>query len=172
MVLKIVLGIVLGTLLARWIRRRRCRRVRVGVGFGGLRRLRRHLGHHGFHGPGLFLLARDLRLTPEQVTRLRPLWLSGRDALARARWSQGEAVHGLLSAVASEPLERTRLEAVAARHAEEQAQAGRDLVDAIAAASEILTPEQRDRLRARLGWSSGAESPPFGGGDGPYRTVL
>src|SRR5262245_10815154 len=137
MILKIALGVLIGAAAARWIRRRRC---------GG------HFGwHHGrCHGRGggrrLFWLARDLDLTPEQVDALRPLWLSARNAMGSLRFSHLQSAHALFTAATAEPLDRARLDQVAERHAQDQAQAGRDLVDAVAKVHEVLTPEQREKL--------------------------
>jgi Spy/CpxP family protein refolding chaperone len=160
MIVKIALGVLLGAAAFRFIRRRRCR-----GGFG------HRVSWHGFHGGrALFWLARDLKLTPEQVDQLRPLWLAGRNAVAQLRFSRMQALHGLAAAAATaDPVDRARLDAVAARYAEDQAQASRDLADAIAKAHAVLNQEQREKLRQKLAWFGVGGQAPFSGGDGPYR---
>jgi len=157
MVMKIALGIVIGTLLARLLRhRRRCCRPTPG---------------HGWRHGRWPRLLRELGLTPEQLEALRPVWLSARSAVAELRFSHIQAAHALGSAAFAEPLDRARLDQIAERHADDQARAGRDLVQALARAHEVLTPEQRARLRARLSWLGFAPPGGFTGGDGPYRSV-
>jgi Spy/CpxP family protein refolding chaperone len=78
-------------------------------------------------------------------------------------------MHALWEAASSEPLDRAKLDEAARRHADDHGQAARQLADAVARAYEILTPEQRAKVRAHFGqMAGGGGNPP---GAGPYRTA-
>jgi Spy/CpxP family protein refolding chaperone len=163
----VVLGVLLGAGAARFIARRRFHHGGRGCGFGH--------GFHGFHGRGRrFFWIKDLGLSGEQVAALKEVWLSGRGAIARLRASGFQGLHALFEAATSEPLDRARLDEAARRHGDEGGEAARALADAVARAHEILTPEQRAKLRAQIGrgGGGGGGGGGWGGGDGPYRTFV
>jgi Spy/CpxP family protein refolding chaperone len=173
----LALGIILGAMLGRAFAWRR----RFGFGCGG--GWRRHGFGHGCHGHGhgrarrLFWLFRELGLSGEQIGELKTVWLSARGAVAAMRASGFQSLHALYEAAQSEPLDRVRLEETARRHADDHGQAARHIADAVARAHEILTPEQRAKLRAHLGqmgWGPGGPGGSPGGpgfGAGPYRSA-
>jgi Spy/CpxP family protein refolding chaperone len=178
----VALGIVIGLVVGRAIHWRRfhhgfhggCGRMGHGPWrFGGP--LGRRFGVDGGHlGPRqLFWLIRELRLSPAQMSELKAAWLKGRGAVASVRASGFEAGHAFLEAALAEPFDRARLDDAARRHAEDHAQAARELADAVAHAVEVLTVEQRQILRdrfARFGADFGAGRGPMGPDQGPYRT--
>src|SRR5262249_14332809 len=92
----------------------------------------------------------------------------GGGAVAGVRASRFEAAHAAIGAALAEPFDKVRLDDVARKLADEQGQAARDVADAIARALEILTPEQRAKIREGFG-RFGAR---LGGGreGGPYRS--
>jgi Spy/CpxP family protein refolding chaperone len=155
------------------------------------RALRWHHFHHGFHGGcgrmgsgpwgfrgpfgwrgggprQIFWFVRELELSPAQVTELKDAWLKGRGAVASVRASGLEAAHAVFDAALAEPFDRARVDDAARRHTDHHAQAARDLSDAISRAVDVLTPEQRQKVRERFarygtgGWATGP-------GVGPYR---
>ena len=68
----------------------------------------------------------------------------------------------------ADPFDKARLDDVARKLADEHGQAARDLADAIGRAVEILTPEQRAKIRERFGrFGAGLGGGPDGG---PYRS--
>ncbi len=155
----LVLGVLLGAFAARLVHHRHhC----AGHGWHG------HRCHRG-RGRRLFWLVHELGLSGEQVAGLKEAWLSGRGAIARVRAGGFEGLHALWEAAAGEPLDRAKLDEAARRYGDDCALAARALGDAVARAHDILTPEQRAKLRARLGRSMEGG---WRGGDGPYRTVL
>jgi len=175
----ILLGAFLGVAVSRAIRWRRFHHHfhggcgRMGAGPWGFRGFGRH-GGFGGHGMGrqVFWLVRDLGLSTEQVSVLKDAWLKGRGAVASVRASGLEAVHAVLDTALAEPFDRSRLEDAARRHSDASGQAARDLALAIAAGVEVLTPEQRAKIRerfGRFGSDLGAGRGPFGPDGGPYR---
>ena len=171
----VVLGAFLGFAASRAMRRAHYRHHFGGCGrFGGF-------GHHwggfgrgfgGFGGLGgprrMWWLLRELDLSHEQVAKLKSVWLSARGAVASVRASRFEAAHAAIGAALAEPFDKARLDDVARKLADEQGQAARDLADAIARALEILTPEQRAKIRERFGrFGAGLGGGPDGG---PYRS--
>jgi Spy/CpxP family protein refolding chaperone len=162
----LVLGAFIGAAAIRFAARRRygfgggCGRGFHGRGFYG----------HGFHHRGrhFFGLVRDLGLSREQVAGLKEVWLSGRGAVAAVRASGAQGLHALYEAATSEPLDRARLDEAARAHGAESAKAAVTLAEAVARAHEILTPEQRAKVREHLGRAGGGGAPGWRG-DGPYR---
>jgi Spy/CpxP family protein refolding chaperone len=167
----VVLGAFLGFAASRVMRHRH-----FGHHFGGCGRFRHGGpffmgGHHwgGFGGPRrMFWLLRELDLSREQVGQLKTVWLNARGAVASVRASRFEAAHAAIGAALAEPFDKARLDDVARKLADDQGQAARDLSDAIARALEILTPEQRAKIRERFGrFGAGMGGGPDGG---PYRS--
>jgi Spy/CpxP family protein refolding chaperone len=108
-----------------------------------------------------------------QVRALKVAWLKGRNAVAGMRASKIEGLHALVQAALAEPVDRAELDETARRFADDQGQAARDLVEALDAALTVLTPEQKEKLRARFGrfgTSFGTGRGPFGPDNGPYRS--
>ena len=168
----VVLGAFLGFAASRAMRRAYWRHHFGGCG-GGFG----HWGHHwggfgrgfGFGGPRrMWWLLRELDLSHEQVGKLKQIWLSARGAVASVRASRFEAAHGAIGAALADPFDKARLDDVARKLADEHGQAARDLADAIGRAVEILTPEQRAKIRERFGrFGAGLGGGPDGG---PYRS--
>lgn len=167
----VVLGAFLGFAASRAMRRAHYRHHFGGCGAFG----HGWGGHHwgrgfaGFGGPRrMWWLLRELDPSHEQVAKLKNVWLSARGAVASVRASRFEAAHGAIGAALAEPFDKARLDDVARKLADEQGQAARDLSDAIARALEILTPEQRAKIRERFGrFGAGLGGGPDGG---PYRS--
>ena len=163
----VVLGVLIGAAASRFAMRRRLGFHRWGGGCG----FRHGFHHFGGRGRRFFWIVRDLGLSSEQVSALKEVWLAGRGAIARMRATGFQGMHALFEAATSEPLDRVRLEEAARRHGDESGAAAKALVDAVARAHEILTPEQRAKLRTHFGYAGGGFGGGVGGvGDGPYRT--
>ena len=167
----VVLGAFIGFAASRAMRRAHWRHHfggGCGHGWGG-HHWGRGFGGFGFGGPRrMWWLLRELDLSHEQVAKLKNVWLSARGAVASVRASRFEAAHAAIGAALAEPFDKARLDDVARKLADEQGQAARDLADAIARALEILTPEQRAKIRERFGrFGAGLGGGPDGG---PYRS--
>lgn len=174
----VVLGAFLGFAASRAMRRAHfrhhfggCGHGFGGHGFGGHHwgGFGRGLGGFRFGGPRrMWWLLRELDLSHDQVAKLKNVWLSARGAVASVRASRFEAAHAAIGAALTEPFDKARLDDVARKLSDEQGQAARDLSDAIARALEILTPEQRAKIRERFGrFGAGLGGGPEGG---PYRS--
>lgn len=172
----LVLGVFLGMAASRAIRWRRFHHgFHGGCGrFGGWHRSRFGMGGPAWlgGGPGAFFFFRDLGFSSTQMRALKEAWLKGRNAIAGMRASNVEGFHALVQAALADPVDRAELDATARRFTEDQGQGARDLVEALDAALAVLTPEQKDKLRARFGRFGadfGVDRGPFGPGGGPYR---
>jgi Spy/CpxP family protein refolding chaperone len=169
----VALGILFGVAASRFARHHRGHHHGFGGGCRARHGMRGPFGMgHRFGGPRrLFWLVRDLDLSAEQVRALKDDWLKGRGAVAQVRASGFEAAHAALGAALAEPFDRARIDDAARRHIDTHAQAARDLADAVSHAIEVLTPEQRAKLRERYAQIN-ADPPARGGGGpagGPYR---
>ncbi len=174
--MRLLLGILVGFLVVRLLHRRRW-----GAGWHGWHR---GCGGHGFgwragwhagNGRRFFRMLRQLELDPRQRDELKEVWLSARRGFDDARYGRWRSLADLLQVATAEPLDRARLDELAARHAESQGTVARGIAAAVARAHEILRPEQRAKLRElieRAGlwrFERGEGTPP---GDGPYRQSL
>jgi Spy/CpxP family protein refolding chaperone len=164
----VVLGIFLGMAAARAMRWRRfghhfhggCGRFRHGAPFW--------MG--GFGIRRAFWFVRDLDLSPEQVSRLKQAWLLARGAIASVKATRLEVAHGVMAAALAEPFDRARLDDAARKLADENSRAAHDVADALAQAIEVLTPEQRAKLRERFARHGIGFGGPVGPDAGPYRS--
>jgi Spy/CpxP family protein refolding chaperone len=156
--MKVLLGILIGIAIARLIRRWRA--WHGGCGWRGRR-------HHR-----VFWALRELDLDPRQKDELQEVWHKVRRTVGDVQVGRWRAMSDLVEAATAEPLDRARLDELAARHADTHARAAREVGEAVTRVHEVLRPEQRSRLRElveRAGlwrFPRHAAPPP---GDGPYR---
>src|SRR5262249_14891348 len=121
----VILGIFLGLVASRAIRRHHFRHHLGFAGLGGCGRFGHgHFGGWGgwghFGGPRrMFWLFRELDLSHEQVGKLKQVWLSARGAVASVRASRFEAAHGAIGAALADPFDKARLDDVARKLADE-----------------------------------------------------
>jgi Spy/CpxP family protein refolding chaperone len=168
----VVLGVFLGLAASRAARRRFFYRHMHGgcdrFGHRGPFWMGGH-GWGGFGGPRrMWWLFRELDLSHEQIVKLKNVWLDARGAVASVRASRFEAAHAAIGAALAEPFDKARLDDVARKLGDEQGKAAHDVADAIARGLEILTPEQRAKIRERFGrFGAGMGGGPDGG---PYRS--
>ncbi len=93
-------------------------------------------------------------------------------AFGEAQFGRWRSMTDLVDVATAEPLDRARLDELAARHGETQGKVARELAAAVARAHEILRPEQRAKVRElieRAGlwrFAHGRGKPPT---EGPYR---
>jgi Spy/CpxP family protein refolding chaperone len=166
----VALGILAGAALVRFVHRRHHGRgmsCHGGHRFGGWHRG----GHKARH---VFWLIRDLDLTRDQVRDLREVWHTAHEARAKLQYAKFEGVQELVTAATSEPLDKTALEETAARYVEAQTAGAKQIVNAVAKLHEVLTPDQRAKLRTHLTFFGFRNPPhegpaPSGPGAGPYR---
>jgi Spy/CpxP family protein refolding chaperone len=159
----IILGAVGGFAAARWIARTRRQDCTGRRGFGAWRR-------HGGGGPRMFFrLLRELHLDRAQWKEVETLFHSLRHDFDALRFGQTRGIVDLAGAFGVEQFDRARAEEAVARHTEAETQLGQGIAGAFARLHEILTPEQRQRLRAILDERFGPAAPAPGPSEGPYR---
>jgi Spy/CpxP family protein refolding chaperone len=116
-----------------------------------------------------FRLLRDLNLDSAQWKEVETLFHSLRHDFDALHFGRARGVVDLAGAFGADTFDRARVEAAVARHAETQNQLGQGIASALARLHEILTPEQRQRLRAILDERFGPATPAPGASEGPYR---
>jgi Spy/CpxP family protein refolding chaperone len=159
----IILGAVGGFAAARWLGRARHQGCGGRRGFGAWRR-------HGLGGPRMFFrLLRELDLDRTQWKEVEALFHSLRHDFDALHFDRARGVVDLAGAFGAEQFDRARAEAAVVRHAETQTQLGQGIAGALARLHEILTPEQRQRLRVILDERFGPAAPAPGPSAGPYR---
>lgn len=159
----IILGAVGGFAAARWLGRARRQGCGGRRGFGAWRR-------HGLGGPRMFFrLLRDLNLDRAQWKEVEALFHSLRHDVDALHFGRARGVVDLAGAFGVEAFDRAQAEAAVSRHAETQNQLGQGITQALARLHEILTPEQRQRLRALLDERFGPAAPAPAQSEGPYR---
>jgi Spy/CpxP family protein refolding chaperone len=127
-----------------------------------------HHHHHRFGGPRLFRAVRALGLDRAQKQELWSIARELKDAIGAVRFGGFQGLDTLVDAVSGDTFDRASVEAAAQRHGQSVNDAREKIVRAAERVHALLTPEQRQRLRAILGGE-----PPVGGPDGgPYRTAL
>jgi Spy/CpxP family protein refolding chaperone len=134
-------------------------------GFAAARCLRRRFGGGcgGGCGRGRRGLLRDLNLEGWQRDEIDGLWLSLRGAFSPAIALSRADLAAVVTAVTAEPLDRGRLEELLAQRGAALERAKQVVLAAAEKLNRILTPEQRERLRTRVG------APDLAYADGPYR---
>jgi Spy/CpxP family protein refolding chaperone len=165
--MKVLLGILIGVAVVRIIRHLRWRHAHGHPFFFGGRcgRGRRHIHR-------LMWALRELDLDPRQKDELQEVWHRLRRTVGDVQVGRWRTMSDVVEAATGEPLDRAKLDELAARHTETQAKAAREVVDTIARVHEVLRPEQRARLRElveRAGlwrFPRHAAPPPA---EGPYR---
>ena len=167
--MKLLFGILIGVLLAKMVRRMVWRRR-----FGGFHRGPFGGGCGGRRGRAARAMwtMNELDLDPRQKDDLGAVWMSLRQSIGAAQVARWRGMTDVVEVATAEPLDRTRLDELAARHGEAQTKLAQDVAAAIARVHESLRPEQRSKLR-ELVERAGLWRFPRGGGvpppDGPYR---
>lgn len=167
--MKVVFGILVGVLIAKAVRRFVWRRRFGGMHrgpFGGGCGWRR-----GRFGRAMWVM-NELELDPRQKDDFGAIWMSLRQTLGAAQVARWRGMTDVVEVATAEPLDRARLDEVAAKYGEAQTRAAQEVAAAVARAHETLRPEQRSKLR-ELVERAGLWRFPRGGGappsDGPYR---
>jgi Spy/CpxP family protein refolding chaperone len=144
--MKILLGVLIGIVAARLLRRR-CGHMHMhGHGRGGLRRW--------------FWRLRRLGLDRDQLDQVEQVWRDASEPLRAVPFGRWRIMSEVMDLASAETLDRARLDELAAKWTDMHAQAARAAADAVARLHDILRPEQREKLRGF------AAHGPFGG---PYR---
>jgi Spy/CpxP family protein refolding chaperone len=114
-------------------------------------RCRAHGG--GWRGGGgvSYWLSRELELDPDQRVEVEALVARVRGALRGLRAGRWQGLGAAVEAFGPESFDRARVEQAAAEKAAALGGVKQELVDALARLHEILTPTQRERLRAIAG---------------------
>jgi Spy/CpxP family protein refolding chaperone len=170
--MKVLLGVLVGLMIARVVRHALWRRRMFGgihAGpFGGGCGWRRG----GGRGARWVWMLNELELDPRQKDELGAIWMSLRQTIGAAQVARWRGMSDVVEVATAEPLDRARLDEVAARFGEAQTQAAHEIAAAVARAHESLRPEQRGRVR-ELVERAGLWRFPRGGGSppssGPYR---
>lgn len=169
--MKVLLGILVGVLVAKVVRRAVWRH-RFGGSHGGPFGGGCGWRRRGGRGARFMWMMNELELDPRQKDELGAVWMSLRQAIGAAQVARWRGMSDVVEAATAEPLDRARLDEVAAHYGEAQSKMAQEMAAAIARAHESLRPEQRGRLRElveRAGlwrFSRGGGTPPS---SGPYR---
>ncbi len=138
----ILVGVLIGVLASRLIRRR-CWR------------------HHGRRGPrGMFWRLRRLGLDRDQLDQVEQVWRDATEPLRAVPFGRWRIMNEVMDVAMADTLDRARLDELVAKWTDMHAQAARAAADAVARLHDILRPEQREKLRTFASYG------PFGG---PYR---
>ncbi len=158
----VLMGAIGGFLAVKAIHRLRHRG--HGAAHGHWRRM-------GFGGPGrLFWVMRELELDRRQKQEIWQVAKEVRRAFGELRYSRFEGLDAIADALSSPTFDKPAVEAQAAKHGDAFAQVRAQVVAGLERIHGILTPEQRERLRAILSNARGNDQ---GGPEGgPYRTAL
>jgi Spy/CpxP family protein refolding chaperone len=147
----LLLGLLGGVIGAKLVTRHR---------FGGW-------GHRGHHRFGMFRAVRSLGLDRSQKEELWAIAREVKQSFGDVRFGGMQGIDTLLEAVTADTFDKPSVEAAAKKQGDAVVALREKLVGAAEKVHQILTPEQRARLRSMLGggWAGG----PAGG---PYRTAL
>jgi Spy/CpxP family protein refolding chaperone len=116
-----------------------------------LTRCRAHGGGWRRGGRALSFLSRELDLDPRQQAEVEALLGSVRGALRGLRAGRWQGLGAAVEAFGPESFDRARVEQAAAEKAAALSGVKQEAIDALARLHEILTPAQRERLRALAG---------------------
>ncbi len=162
----VLIGAVGGFVAARMIMRMRGR-----CGGGGWHRR----GGFGFRGGPrrLFWMMRGLGLDRAQRDQVWQVAQKVRQAAGNLRFGRARGMDVLFDALTSEEFDRARVEAAANEQADAVAALRREIVEGVEKLHNVLTTEQRARLREFFGGGGGGDfEGPGGQHGGPYRTSL
>jgi Spy/CpxP family protein refolding chaperone len=115
---------------------------------------------------------RELDLDPRQQDQLKEVWHKMRRTIGDAQFGRWRAMSELVDLSTADPLDRAKLDELAARHGETQTRAAREVAAAVAEVHDALRPEQRARLRElveRAGLWRFPRASASAPSDGPYR---
>lgn len=148
----LLLGLLGGVIGAKLVTRHRF----GGWGFRGR--------HHRF---GMFRAVHSLGLDRSQKEELWAIAREVKQSFGDVRFGGMQGIDTLLEAVTADSFDKSSVEAAAQKQGDAVAALREKLVRAAEKVHQILTPEQRARLRSMIGGG-------FGGGPagGPYRTAL
>jgi Spy/CpxP family protein refolding chaperone len=155
----LLLGALGGVLGAKLVTRRH---------FGGFSRWVHRRGR-GFGGPGLFRAVHALGLDRRQKDELWSIAREVRQTFGDVKIGGLQGADTLIDAITADSFDRAAVDAAAQKQGDAVGALRDRLVKAAERIHQILTPEQRQRLRAMLG---GAHDPGPGPDGGPYRTAL
>jgi Spy/CpxP family protein refolding chaperone len=147
----IVAGTVGGLALLALIRR-----ARTGGCHGGWRRGRGR-------GRGLFRLMRALDLDRQQRDEIEDLFFELRPSIDALRASRRHLTDAALDALSTDTFDAARVEAAIGQEREKLLALKQRTVEMLAKLHNVITPEQRERLRTYLGVA------PEPATEGPYR---
>jgi Spy/CpxP family protein refolding chaperone len=108
-----------------------------------------HFRHRFGGGCGPFAMLSDLDLTDEQLERLAELKLEGMSQWAQLKVSLGGLMKQLVRELCGEQINKTKIKELAKQIQEKKAQAGDEFLDRIIIFAEVLTPEQRKKVRMK-----------------------
>jgi Spy/CpxP family protein refolding chaperone len=135
---------------------------------------RRHFGWHRHHhhfgrGRSWFRAVRSLGLDRRQKEELWSIAGELRESFGAVRMGGFQGIDSLVDAVTGDTFDKAGVEAVAQKQGDAVASLRDKMVRAAERVHQILTPEQRQRLREMIG---GGGAGPTGPDFGPYRTAL
>ncbi len=137
-------------------------------GFGGGRRRRGGPGGPGFGpgglGPGGFgpfmhrfgggcgrggSFLKDLDLTEEQLEKIAELKVQGMSHFAQVKSSMGSLMSQMMRELSQDQIDKAKVRAVAKQIQECKSKAGDEFLERVITFAEVLTPEQRKRVRMK-----------------------
>ena len=119
-------------------------------GFGGCQKRGGDSSGHKFGACGPGALLADLNLTDEQVERVAELKLQGLAQFAQMKLSFGETFKRLCHELLSDNVDRNKVKAIFEEVKNKKAEAGDAFANRIISFAEVLTVEQRRKLKAGL----------------------
>lgn len=163
----ILIGALAGLVVAKLAFRWRARRWGYGGGGGcgggwGGGWGRRHGRHGGFgYGPRqAFHLMNELELNQRQREEVKEVFSKIKESFIASRGGRVANIEAILGSVAGENFDRAKAESAIAGEGEKLAALRKEIIDGFEHVHNILTPEQREKLRSVLSRGFG-----FGGGD-------
>ncbi len=101
---------------------------------------------HGCGGP--MSIIRDLNLSDEQLEKVAGLKLEGMAACAQLKFSLGQTAGQIAGELTKDHIDKAKIKELAKQIKEHKSQMGDAMLDRIVSFAEVLTPEQRKKLKA------------------------
>jgi Spy/CpxP family protein refolding chaperone len=92
-------------------------------------------------------MLRGLHLTEEQLEKVAELKLEGMAAWAQFRASAGQLMRQMANELTRDQIDKAKVKELAAQIREQKSQLGDSMLDRIITFAEMLTPEQRRKLK-------------------------